>query len=144
MIQGLGAAPVITLSLTLLADAFPPGKRGLAIGIWSGISGLAVAAGPLLGGGLVDALSWPWIFWVNVPIGLILAPIALWKLRESYGPDRHLDLGSLVLVAVGLFGLAYGIVRGPGVGWGSPQILTTFIGGVVFLALFLWWETRAK
>lgn len=143
-LQGLGAAPVMPLSLTLLAEAFPPGKRGLAIGIWSGISGLAVAAGPLVGGALVDGLSWHWIFWINVPIGLILAPIAVWKLRESYGPDRQLDLGGLVLVALGLFGLVYGIVRGNEAGWGSPQILGTVIGGVVFIALFLFWETRAK
>ena len=143
-LQGLGAAPVMPLSLTLLAEAFPPGKRGLAIGIWSGISGLAVAAGPVVGGALVDGLSWHWIFWINVPIGLILAPIAVWKLRESYGPDRQLDLGGLALVAIGLFGLVYGIVRGNEAGWGSPQILTTVIGGVVFIGLFLFWETRAK
>ncbi|NBQ43931.1 MAG: DHA2 family efflux MFS transporter permease subunit, partial [Mycobacteriaceae bacterium] len=142
--QGLGAAPVMPLSLTLLAEAFPPGKRGLAIGIWSGISGLAVAAGPVVGGALVDGLSWHWIFWINVPIGLILAPVALTKLRESYGPDRHLDLGGLVLVAIGLFGLVYGIVRGNEAGWASPQILATVIGGVVFIGLFLFWETRAK
>jgi MFS family permease len=142
-LQGLGAAPVLPLSLTLLADAFPPGKRGLAIGIWSGISGLAVAAGPVVGGAIVDGISWHWIFWINVPIGIVAAALAMWKLRESYGPDTGLDLAGMVLAGAGVFGIVYGIVRGNEAGWGSPEILGTLIGGVVFLGLFLWWESRA-
>ena len=142
-LQGLGAAPVLPLSLTLLADAFPPGKRGLAIGIWSGISGLAVAAGPVVGGAIVDGISWHWIFWINVPIGIVAAVLAMWKLRESYGPNTGLDLAGMVLAGAGVFGIVYGIVRGNEAGWGSPEILGTLIGGVVFLGLFLWWESRA-
>ena len=137
-LQGLGAAPVLPLSLTLLADAFPPGKRGLAIGIWSGISGLAVAAGPVIGGAIVDGISWHWIFWINVPIGIIGAAVTMWKLRESYGPNTGLDLAG-----IGVFGIVYGIVRGNEAGWGSVEILGTLIGGVVFLLLFVWWESRA-
>lgn len=141
-LQGLGAAPVLPLSLTLLADAFPPGKRGLAIGIWSGISGLAVAAGPLVGGAIVDGISWHWIFWVNVPIGIVAAGLTLWKMRESFGPDTGLDLVGMALAAVGVFGIVYGIVRGNEAGWGSPEILGTLIGGVIFVGAFLWWESR--
>jgi EmrB/QacA subfamily drug resistance transporter len=141
--QGLGAAPVLPLSLTLLADAFPPGKRGLAIGIWSGISGLAVAAGPVIGGAIVDGISWHWIFWVNVPIGIAAAALTMWKMRESYGPNTGLDLTGMVLAGVGVFGIVYGIVRGNEAGWGSPEILVTLIGGAVFIVAFLWWESRA-
>jgi EmrB/QacA subfamily drug resistance transporter len=142
-LQGLGAAPVLPLSLTLLADAFPPGKRGLAIGIWSGISGLAVAAGPVIGGAIVDGISWHWIFWVNVPIGLVGGAIAMWKLRESFGPNTGLDIPGILLAGIGVFGIVYGIVRGNEAGWGSPEILGTLIGGVVFVVAFLWWESRA-
>ncbi len=141
-VQGLGAAPVLPLSLTLLADAFPPGKRGLAIGLWSGISGLAVAAGPVVGGGIVDALSWQWIFWVNVPIGLIGAGVAMLALRESHGPDTGIDIPGVVLMGLSVLGIVYGIVRGNEVGWGSVQILTALIGGAIMQALFIWWESR--
>ena len=143
-LQGLGAAPVLPLSLTLLADAFPPGKRGLAIGIWSGISGLAVAAGPVIGGAIVEGISWHWIFWINVPIGIIGAALTMWKLRESYGPDTGLDLAGMALAGIGVLGIVYGIVRGNEAGWGSTEILVSLIGGAVFLLLFLWWESRAK
>jgi EmrB/QacA subfamily drug resistance transporter len=142
-LQGLGAAPVLPLSLTLLADAFPPGRRGFAIGIWSGISGLAVAAGPVIGGAIVDGISWHWIFWINVPIGIIGAALTMWKLRESHGPDTGLDLAGMALAGIGVFGLVYGIVRGNEAGWGSVEILGSLIGGAVFLLLFVWWESRA-
>lgn len=142
-LQGLGAAPVLPLSLTLLADAFPPGRRGFAIGIWSGISGLAVAAGPVVGGAIVDGISWHWIFWINVPIGIIGAVLTLWRIRESHGPDTGLDLVGMALAAVGVFGIVYGIVRGNEAGWGSPEILGTLIGGAVLVMAFLGWESRA-
>ena len=97
--QGLGAALVMPLSLTLLSAAFPPERRGLAIGIWSGLSGLAVALGPVVGGAVVDGLSWQWIFFLNVPIGIVLAPFAYRVLDESHGPDRRLDVPGLVLAS---------------------------------------------
>src|SRR4051794_41700434 len=100
-LQGAGAAIVTPLTLTLLSTAFPPEKRGLAIGAWSGISGLAVALGPLVGGAVVEGISWHWIFWLNVPIGLVLAPLAHRRLAESYGPSGRLDLGGLTLGGVG-------------------------------------------
>src|SRR5262249_60341666 len=96
-IQGAGAAIVTPLTLTLLSEAFPPNKRGLAIGAWSGISGLGVALGPLVGGAVVEGISWHWIFWLNVPTGLILAPLAYRRLAESYGPSDRLDLGGVGL-----------------------------------------------
>src|SRR3954469_14048908 len=111
-LQGAGGAIVTPLTLTLLSTAFPEGKRGLAIGAWSGISGLAVALGPLVGGAVVDGISWHWIFWLNVPIGVALVPMAIARLNESHGPAGQLDLPGLVLAGGGLLGLVFGIVRG--------------------------------
>src|SRR3984957_10980799 len=91
-IQGAGAAIATPLTLTLLADAFPPERRGLALGVWSGISGIAVALGPLVGGAVIQLADWHWIFWINVPIGVVLVPVALARLGESHGPARKLDL----------------------------------------------------
>src|SRR5947209_15348462 len=116
-LQGVGAAVVTPLTLTLLADAFPPERRGIALGVWSGISGIAVALGPLVGGAVVQAASWHWIFWINVPVGLVLIPLAANKLRESHGPSRHLDLRGLSLASTGLFGIVFGLVRSQSQGW---------------------------
>ena len=142
-LQGLGAAIVMPLSLTLLSAAFPSERRGLAIGIWSGLSGLAVALGPVVGGAVVDGLSWQWIFFLNVPIGLLLAPLAYRVLDESRGPDGGLDIRGLVLASAGLFALVWGIVRGNDVGWASPEILVTLALGVGLLSAFVAWERRA-
>src|SRR5437588_8750287 len=105
--QGVGAAIVTPLTLTLLADAFPPERRGIALGVWSGISGIAVALGPLVGGAVIQAASWHWIFWINVPIGMLLVPLAAARLAESQGPSRKLDLTGLGLASSGLFGIVY-------------------------------------
>src|SRR5215212_5820574 len=102
-LQGIGGAIVAPLTLALLAEAFPPARRGAALGIWSGVSGMGVALGPLVGGAVVDGLSWQWIFWINVPLGLALLPAAALLLRESRGPSSRLDLPGLGLVATGLF-----------------------------------------
>ena len=104
-IQGVGAAIVTPLTLTLLAEVFPAEKRGLAIGAWSGISGLGVALGPLVGGAVVDGISWHWIFWINVPVGIAVIPFAATKLAESHGPARQLDLPGLALASAGLLGI---------------------------------------
>src|SRR6185312_10375366 len=96
-VQGLGGAIVMPLTLTLLSAAVPPEKRGLALGAWGGVGGLAIAFGPLVGGAVVEGISWHWIFWLNVPIGLLLAPLALLRLEESYGPKARLDLAGLGL-----------------------------------------------
>jgi EmrB/QacA subfamily drug resistance transporter len=143
-VQGLGAAIVAPLTLTLLSTAFPAEKRGIALGIWSGVSGLGVALGPVVGGAVIDGISWQWIFWINVPIGLALAPVAARVLQESHGPARSLDLGGLVLASVGLLGLTFGIVRGNGQGWASTEILGSLIAGAVALVAFVLWELRQK
>jgi EmrB/QacA subfamily drug resistance transporter len=142
-VQGAGAAAVLPLTLTLLSEAFPAGRRGLVIGLWSGISGLGVALGPLVGGAVVDGISWQWIFWINVPIGIALIPLALSRLTESHGPARHLDLPGLALAGVGMLGLTYGIVRGAELGWTSATVLGSLSAGAVLIAAFVAWELRA-
>jgi len=143
-VQGVGGAIVTPLTLTLLSAAVPRERRGLALGAWGGIGGLAVAIGPLVGGAIVEGLSWQWIFWLNVPIGLLLAPVALSRLDESHGPAGRLDLPGLVLASAGLFGIVWGVVRGNSVGWGSPEIVGSLVAGAVVVALFVLWELRAE
>lgn len=142
-VQGAGAAMLLPLTLTLLSEAVAPERRGLALGIWSGVSGLGVALGPLVGGAVTEGLSWQWIFWLNVPVGLLLLPLARRRLTESFGPDRHLDLRGLTLAGLGLLGVVFGIVRAPEVGWGSPLVLASLAAGVALLASFVAWERRA-
>jgi EmrB/QacA subfamily drug resistance transporter len=142
-IQGIGGAIVAPLTLTLLADAFPAQKRGAALGIWSAISGTGVALGPLVGGAVVESISWHWIFWINVPIGLALIPVAALLLRESHGPSSRIDLPGVTLAATGLFALVFGLVRGQGEGWTSPLIVASLALGVVVLGAFVAWERRA-
>src|SRR4051795_1895801 len=141
--QGLGGAIVLPLTLTILSGAVPKEKRGLALGVWSGISGLAVALGPLVGGAIVQGLSWHWIFWLNVPIGVVLIPLVLTRLDETRGANDSLDLPGLALSAVGLLGIVWGPVRGNDAGWLSPEVTATISGGGVLLALFVLWELRA-
>ncbi|MGW0585375.1 DHA2 family efflux MFS transporter permease subunit, partial [Streptomyces sp. NPDC002920] len=142
--QGVGAAIVTPLTLTLLAAAVPAERRGVAFGIWGAASGIAVATGPLIGGTLTEHLSWQWIFWVNVPIGLALIPLALLRLDESHGPNPSLDLVGTVLASGGLFGIVYALVRGNADGWTSTPVLTGFIAGAVLLVGFVLYELRAR
>jgi EmrB/QacA subfamily drug resistance transporter len=141
-VQGFGGAIVTPLTLTILSAAVPAERRGLALGAWGGISGLAVAIGPLVGGAVVEGISWQWIFWLNVPIGLALIPLAALRLKESRGPNDALDLPGVGLASAGLFGIVWGLVRGNSVGWGSPEIVFALLGGAVVLALFVLWELR--
>jgi EmrB/QacA subfamily drug resistance transporter len=143
-IQGIGAAIVMPLSLTILTSAFPSEKRGAVVGIWGGIAGLAVASGPLIGGGITQALSWHWIFWVNVPIGILATVGAALRLPESYGPRARLDIPALVLVSAGVGILIWGVVEGGQDGWGTPQNLIGLLVGATMLAGFVWWEGRAR
>src|ERR1051326_1955127 len=142
-VQGLGGAIVLPLTLTLLSAAVPAEKRGLALGAWGGIGGLAVAIGPLVGGAVVSGVSWHWIFWLNVPIGLVLAPLAFLRLNESRGPSNKLDLPGLALASTGLLGIVWGLVRGNSVGWSSPEIAGTLVAGAAVTLLFVLWELRA-
>jgi EmrB/QacA subfamily drug resistance transporter len=141
--QGIGGAIVAPLTLTILSAGVPQEKRGLALGAWGGVNGLAVALGPVVGGAIVHGLSWQWIFWVNVPIGLVLIPLALRRLDESRGADRALDLPGLALASAGLLGVVWGLVRGNGQGWGSPEIVGSLLLGAVLTASFVAWELRA-
>ena len=143
-VQGAGAALLITLGLALLSAAFPAEKRGAAIGIFSAITGLAVASGPLVGGVVVEGISWEWIFWVNVPIGLIAVPLALAGMKESFGSDSALDLPGLALVSGGALGIVWGLVRGNQAGWDSFEVVGTLIAGALLLAAFVAWELRAR
>ncbi|MGW5612123.1 MFS transporter [Streptomyces sp. NPDC003753] len=141
-VQGIGASAVMPLSLTLLSQAVPARKRGLALGLWSGISGLAVAMGPVVGGAVVDGLAWQWIFWVNVPVGIVAVPLIRFVLRESRLDDVGLDLLGMLLVAAALFAVVWGIVHASTDGWTSGTVLGAFTAGAVLLALFLFWERR--
>src|SRR5215468_10131671 len=123
-VQGLGAAAVLPLSLTILTGAFPARRRGTVVGIYGGLAGLAVATGPLVGGAVTEGLDWHWIFWVNVPIG-----VAVRLLPESYGPAARLDLPGVALVSGGAVCLVWGLVRASQAGWGSPEIITTLAVG---------------
>ncbi|HZU39547.1 MAG TPA: DHA2 family efflux MFS transporter permease subunit [Solirubrobacteraceae bacterium] len=143
-VQGVGAAVATPLTLALLAEAFPPERRGLALGIWSGVSGVAVALGPLVGGALVQAGSWHWIFWLNVPIGAALVPLAAVVLSESRGPVQRLDLGGLGLGSAGLLGVVYGLVRSQSLGWANTQVVAGLAGGSVLLAAFVAYELRNR
>jgi EmrB/QacA subfamily drug resistance transporter len=143
-VQGAGAAVVAPLTLTLLSDAFPPARRGIALGIWSGVSGLGVALGPLVGGLVVDGLSWQYVFWINVPVGLALLPAARRVLTESHGPAPQLDLGGLALGSLGLLGVVFGIVRGNPAGWGSPEVVGSLLAGAALLVGFVVHETRTR
>ncbi len=142
-VQGAGSALLMPLGLALLSAAFPPEKRGAAIGIFSAITGLAVASGPFVGGAVVQGISWEWIFWLNVPIGLLAIPLVLSKMRESFGPDTALDFRGLGLVTAGTFGIVWGLVRGNSAGWGSAEVLGALVAGCVLVAAFVVWERRA-
>jgi len=143
-IQGAGAAIVMPLTLTLISEAFPFEKRGVAIGLWGGITGLAVAAGPVVGGAVVSGINWHWIFWLNVPIGLVLIPFAATRLTESLGPRPRIDVIGLLLAGVGMLGITWGLVRGNSIGWGSGEIIGAFLAGAVLVGAFLSWERRAR
>ncbi|CAM5474749.1 MFS transporter [Streptomyces tanashiensis] len=136
-VQGVGAAIMMPLTLTLLTAAVPAARRGMAFGIWGAVNGLAVAAGPLIGGTLTEHMSWQWIFWLNVPLGLALLPLARLRLAESYGAGARLDIAGTLLASGGLFGIVYGLIRGPLDGWTSATVLTALIAGSALLGGFV-------
>jgi EmrB/QacA subfamily drug resistance transporter len=141
-LQGAGAAILVPLTLTLVTHAYPAERRGWAIGIWGGVAGLSGAIGPFVGGAVVQAIGWHWIFWINLPIGLVLIPIALLRVRESYGGHPRLDVTGVVLVTAGLLGVTWAIVRTSATGWGSAEVIWPLIGGLAIVAVFLLWERR--
>ncbi|MGW0763231.1 MFS transporter [Streptomyces sp. NPDC002814] len=143
-VQGVGAAIMMPLALTLLTAAVPAAKRGMAYGIWGAVNGLAVASGPLIGGSLTEHISWQWIFWLNVPLGLALLPLARLRLAESHGTGSPLDVPGTLLASGGLFGIVYGLVRGPADGWTAPLVLTGLFAGSALLVGFVLYSARAK
>jgi EmrB/QacA subfamily drug resistance transporter len=142
-VQGIGAAFVAPLALALATAAFPPERRGAAIGILGAVTGLAVASGPLIGGAVVEGIDWEWIFWLNVPIGLAAIPLTLGRIKESFGPDTALDVRGLALVTGAAFGLVWGLVRGNAAGWASLEVLASLVAGAVLTAGFVAWQLRA-
>lgn len=141
-LQGAGSALLMPLGLALLSAAFPPEKRGAAIGIFGGITGLAVASGPLVGGAVIQGINWEWIFWINVPIGVLAVPLVLTKMKESFGPDSALDLPGLGLITAGTLGIVWGLVRGNSAGWASVEVISTIALGILLIAAFIAWERR--
>ena len=143
-VQGVAAAFMMSLGLALLSAAFPAERRGTAIGLFSAVTGLAVASGPLVGGAVVNGLDWTWIFWLNVPIGLLAAPLVLARVKESFGPNTALDFPGLGLVTAGALGIVWGLVRGNSAGWGSAEVVATLAAGVLLVVAFIAWERRAS
>jgi EmrB/QacA subfamily drug resistance transporter len=141
-VQGLGGAIAMPLTLTLLASVVKPERRGVAFGVWGAMGGLGVALGPVIGGAITTYSSWQWIFWVNVPVGILLLPVLL-KVRESRGGAGRLDPIGTGLVTAGLFGIVFGVVRGNSHGWTSPQVLAGLIIGGALVIGFLAWERVA-
>ena len=143
-VQGAGGALVITLALAIVSAAFPPDRRGWAIGILEGITGLAVVGGPVIGGAVAQGIAWEWIFWLNVPIGLAAIPLALARLAESHGRNTKLDLGGVALVTGGALGIVWGLVRGNPAGWSSPEVVASLATGAALVVGFVLWELRAR
>lgn len=142
-VQGLGAAMVMPVSLTILTSTFAAERRGAIVGIWGGIGGLAIAAGPLVGGAITQGLSWHWIFWVNAPIGVIAILLSLLRIPESKGPATRLDLVATALVATGAAAIVWGLIRAGDAGWQSSSTAGTLIAGALLLVGFVAWEMRA-
>lgn len=142
-VQGVGAAAIMPLALALLNAAFPPERRGWAIGIFGGISGLGVLLGPVVGGVVTQVLSWEWIFWLNVPVAVTAVVLGLRKLPESFGPRAALDGRGVLLVTGGTLGLVWALVRGNAAGWASVEVLASLVVGAGLTVGFVVWELRA-
>ncbi|MEV0831132.1 MFS transporter [Nonomuraea rubra] len=143
-LQGAGAAMVLPLSLTLVSALFPPQERGRAMGLYLGVTGLATFSGPFVGGLVAEGLAWQWIFWLNLPIGLVTILLAVLRVDESRGPGGRFDLGGVVLVSAGAFGVVWALVRGNAAGWGGAEVLGALTLGVALLVAFVFWERRAE
>jgi EmrB/QacA subfamily drug resistance transporter len=143
-VQGAGAALVMPLAMALLSAAYPPQERGKALGIFSGLTGLALIAGPVLGGVVAEGIAWQWIFWINIPIGLVAIPLARSRIPESFGPATAVDIPGVVLVTGAALGLVWGLMRGNNAGWTSPEVAAALVAGFLLAVAFVAWELRAS
>jgi EmrB/QacA subfamily drug resistance transporter len=143
-VQGVGAAIISPVSLALLSAAFPPERRAWALGVFGGITGLAVVGGPVVGGAITEGLAWQWVFWLNVPIGLAAIPFVRTQIEESFGPRASLDTPGLALVTIAALGIVWGLVRGNDSGWGSLEVVGSLAAGVVASVALVIWELRAR
>jgi EmrB/QacA subfamily drug resistance transporter len=143
-IQGAGAAMIMPLAMALLSVAFPPEERGKALGIFSSITGLALIIGPVVGGAIAEGLAWQWIFWLNIPIGLALIPLAHRRIPESFGPAAAIDLIGVALVTGAALGAVWGLMRGNNAGWTSREVAAALATGLLLAIAFVLWERRAR
>lgn len=142
IVQGAGAAVIMPMALSLLNAGFPPQRRGWAIGMYGGVTGLGALLGPIVGGAVTEGLSWQWIFWVNVPIALLSIPLVLARLQEARGPSTRPDPPGLLLFSAAVLALVWGLVRGGRAGWGSVEVIGTLISGAVLAVAFVGWQWR--
>lgn len=142
-VQGIGAAVVMPLAIGLLGAAFPPERRGWAVGVFSGLTGLAVLGGPTLGGAVTQGLDWRWIFWINVPFGALTIPLVLSRIPESRGAGRRVDVRGAAVFSLAVLAVVWGVVRGGAIGWSSPETTGAFVLGAAAIGVFLAWERRA-
>jgi EmrB/QacA subfamily drug resistance transporter len=142
-LQGAGSALLIPLAMALLSAAFPRAERAKALAIFAGVTGLALIAGPIVGGAISEGFAWQWIFWINVPIGLVTIPLVLRHVPESRGPNAALDIGGLALVSGAAFAMVWGLMRGNSVGWTNPAVSTALIAGLFLAVAFVAFELRA-
>ena len=143
-LQGAGAALVVPLAMALLAAAFPREERGRALGLFSGVTGVALIAGPVVGGAIAQGLAWQWIFWINLPIAVLVIPLATRRIDESFGPLTPLDIPGIALVTCAALGLAWGLMRGNSAGWSSLEVAATLGAGLLLAAAFVGWELRTR
>jgi EmrB/QacA subfamily drug resistance transporter len=143
-VQGLGGAIILPLSLTILTNAFPAARRGMIVGVYGGLAGLAVATGPIVGGAVTQGIDWHWIFWINVPIGAVALPLAMRLLPDTYGPAERLDLPGAALVTGGVVAVVWALVRADQAGWASAEIVSCLVSGLILLLAFAAWERRVR
>jgi EmrB/QacA subfamily drug resistance transporter len=143
-VQGLAGAIILPLSLTILTTAFPAQRRGMIVGIYGGLAGLAVAMGPIIGGAVTQGLDWHWIFWINVPIGAVALPLAMRLLPDSYGARERFDLLGVTLVTGGVVAIVWALVRANQSGWASAEIISCLVAAAVLLLAFVAWERRVS
>ncbi|MEH2565514.1 DHA2 family efflux MFS transporter permease subunit [Bradyrhizobium sp. AZCC 2289] len=141
--QGAGAALVMPLAMAILSGAFPKEERARALGVFSGVTGFALIVGPAIGGFITESFGWRWIFWINLPIGMIAIGLVVARLRESFGPSAALDIPGLLLVAIAALALVWSLLRGNLVGWTSSEVMSALVAGLLFAIAFVAREWRA-